>query len=187
MFLILFGPPGAGKGTQGALVSERLGIPKISTGDLIRAAMRDGTPLGRKAKAYYDQGLLVPDEVVLGLIAEVLDRPDARNGVLMDGFPRTIPQAEAVDRLLAERNRRVDRVISLQVPEDELVRRLLGRAAEQGRSDDTPDAIQQRLDVYRDQTAPLEALYRRRGLLAEIAATGSIQEIAEHTREALGR
>lgn len=187
MFLILFGPPGSGKGTQGAILAERLGIPKISTGDLIRAAMRDETPLGRKAKTFYDQGLLVPDEVVLGLIAEVLDRPEARDGVLMDGFPRTIPQAEAVDRLLAERGQQVDRVISFLVPEAELIRRLLGRAVEQGRSDDTSEAIQRRLDVYRSQTAPLESFYSEKGLLAEVEATGAVPDIAERAREALGR
>ena len=187
MFLILFGPPGAGKGTQGTILAERLGIPKVSTGDLIRAAMRDGTPLGVKAKSFYDQGLLVPDEVILGLIAEVLDRPDAQDGVLMDGFPRTIPQAEAVDRLLAERGRQVDHVLSFAVPEDELVQRLGKRAAEEGRSDDSPEAIHKRLDVYHQQTAPLEDFYRERGLLVEIPATGKIEDIAERTREMLGR
>jgi len=187
MFLILFGPPGAGKGTQGELLATHLGIPKISTGDLIRAAVRDATPLGREVKHYYDQGMLVPDAVILGLIAEVLDRPEAREGVLMDGFPRTIPQAEAVDRLLAERGRAVDRVVSFVVPEDELVQRLTGRAAEQGRSDDTPEAIRKRLQVYREQTAPLESFYRSRGILVEIAATGDIAEIGRRTLEVLGR
>lgn len=187
MFLILFGPPGAGKGTQGELLAKRLSIPKISTGDLIRAAMRDGTPLGTKAKGYYDQGLLVPDDIILGLIAEVLDRPEAQDGVLMDGFPRTTAQAEAVDRLLAERGKAVDRVLSFVVAEDELVRRLMGRAAEQGRTDDTPEAVAKRLKVYREQTAPLESLYRKRGILVEIHASGPIPEIAERTMEALDR
>jgi adenylate kinase len=187
VFLILLGPPGAGKGTQGALLAERLACPRISTGDVIRAAMRDDTPLGRQARSYYDQGLLVPDAIILGLIAEVLERPEARPGLIMDGFPRTIAQAEAVERLLAERGRTVNRVLNFVVPEDELVRRLGRRAGAEGRSDDTPEAIRQRLAVYREQTAPLETFYRDRGLLSDIPAVGTIEAIAERTREVLGR
>lgn len=187
MNLILLGPPGSGKGTQGKIVAERLGIPKIATGDLIRSAMQHGTPLGRQAKSYYDRGLLVPDEVVLGLIEEVLRSPDAREGVVMDGFPRTTAQAEAVDRFLAARDAAVDRVLNFAVPEDELVRRMLGRAKEEGRSDDTPETILKRLSVYREQTAPLVVYYRDRGLVTDIPATGPIDEVAERVQEALGR
>jgi adenylate kinase len=185
MNLILLGPPGSGKGTQGKLLAERLGIPKIATGDLIRAAMREGTPLGRQAKDYYDRGLLVPDEIVLGLIAEVLASSDAREGVVMDGFPRTIPQAEAVDRLLAERETQVDQVLNFHVPEEELVRRMLGRAEAEGRSDDTPETIRKRLAVYREQTEPLVVYYRGRGLVTDIDAVGPIEVVAGRVQEAV--
>jgi adenylate kinase len=185
MNLILLGAPGSGKGTQGVLLAKRLSIPKIATGDLIRAAMKDGTPLGQKAKAYYDQGLLVPDEIVLGLIEEVLQSPAARHGVIMDGFPRTRAQAEAVDRLLQARGRQVDRVALIEVPEDELVKRMTGRAAQEGRSDDTPEAFRRRLAVYREQTEPLVAYYRERGLVRSIAGVGSVEQIAERVQEAV--
>ena len=187
MNIILLGPPGSGKGTQGKLLAERLGVPKIATGDLIRAAMRDSTPLGRQAKDYYDRGLLVPDEIILGLIAEVLGSPEARQGVVMDGFPRTIAQAEAVDRLLAERGTQVDRVLTFQVREDELVRRMLGRAQEEARSDDTPETIRKRLAVYREQTEPLVVYYRDRGLVTDIAAAGPIETVAQRVQEAVSR
>lgn len=187
MNLILLGAPGSGKGTQGSLLSTRLRLPKIATGDLIRAAMRDGTPLGRKAKEYYDQGLLVPDEVILGLIEEVLQSPDARRGVIMDGFPRTSGQAEAVDRLLHARDQQVDRVLLVDVPEEELVRRMTRRAALEGRSDDTIDAFRRRLAVYREQTAPLVAYYRERGLVTVVPGMGTVEEIADRVRQAVGR
>src|SRR5207249_1339116 len=144
---VLLGPPGSGKGTQGALLARRLNAPKVSTGDLLRSAVRDGTPLGKRAKSYMDQGLLVPDEIILGLIEEVLASEAARGGVVMDGFPRTIAQAVAVDRLLAARGAgsgaRIDKVLSFEVPGDELVRRMQGRAGQEGRSDDTPEAFEQ--------------------------------------------
>lgn len=186
MNIILLGPPGCGKGTQGALLAKELGAPRVSTGDLLRAAVKDGTPLGKKAKEYMDKGLLVPDEVVLGLIEEVLARPEARKGVLMDGFPRTTKQAEAVGELLAKRGTQVDAALSLEVDDGELVRRMEGRAAEQGRADDTPDAFKLRLKVYREQTAPLIAYYRERGKLKEVAGTGTVEEIARAVRKALG-
>lgn len=187
MNLILLGAPGSGKGTQGVLVADRLGIPKVSTGDLLRAAVRDATVLGQQAKGYMEQGLLVPDEIVLGLIEEVLESPDAQHGILMDGFPRTIGQAEAVDRLLADRGRSVDRVPVIDVPEEELVKRLLGRAAEQGRADDAPEAVRKRLVVYEEQTAPLIAFYDDKGLVVKIDGMGSIDDVAERVRESLGR
>ncbi len=187
MNLILLGAPGSGKGTQGVLVAERLGIPKVSTGDLLRAAVHDATPLGQQAKGYMEQGLLVPDEIVLGLIEEVLESPDAQHGILMDGFPRTIAQAEAVDRLLADRGRSVDRVPVIDISEEELVKRLLGRAAEQGRADDTPEAIRKRLVVYEEQTAPLISFYDDKGLVVKIDGMGAIDDIAKRVREALGK
>jgi adenylate kinase len=186
MYVILLGPPGAGKGTQGAILAERTGLPKIATGDLLRAAVKDGNLLGLKAKRFMDKGLLVPDDVIIGLIAGVLESGEARNGVIMDGFPRTVAQAEAVDRLLGDRNATVDHVLNFEVPRDELVRRLRGRAGTEGRSDDTPEAIQRRLEVYRKETEPLIAFYRDRGVLTVIQGTGSIETIATRVQEAVG-
>jgi len=185
MNVILLGPPGSGKGTQGALLSERAGLPRISTGDLLREAVAAGTRLGAQAQGYMDRGLLVPDEIILGLIADVLSSPEAAGGVLMDGFPRTVPQAEAVDRLLGERDEQIDHVLLIEVPEHELERRLLGRARLQGRCDDTPETIHERLRVYEEQTAPLIEYYRRRGVLVAIPGVGSIEDIAQFIAKAL--
>jgi adenylate kinase len=182
--LIILGAPGSGKGTQGALLSTRLGIPKISTGDLLRAAARDGTPLGVKAKHFMDKGLLVPDEVVLGLIGEVLNSPQAAQGVIMDGFPRTLPQAEAVDQLLAPLGRRVDRVLLIDVAEEALIDRMVKRAEIEGRADDTPATIRRRQEVYREQTAPLIAFYEARGIVTRVDGLGTIEEIAERMQAA---
>ncbi len=186
MYVILLGPPGAGKGTQGIILADRTGLPRISTGDLLRAAVHNATPLGHRAKQFMDQGLLVPDEVIVGLIAEVLERPEAANGIIMDGFPRTVAQAEAVDRLLVSRNAAVDHVLSFEVSKEELVRRLLGRQQAEGRSDDTPEAIERRLQVYRKETEPLVTFYRDRGVLTAIPGTGSIGTIATRVQEAVG-
>lgn len=182
--VMILGAPGSGKGTQGKILAESLGIPQVSTGDLLRAAMKQGTPLGLKAKGFYDQGLLVPDELIFGLIQEILDSPPARQGVLMDGFPRTIPQAEAVDTMLAAKQARVDRVVLLEVAEPELVLRLLGRAAKEGRADDNIDSITQRLKVYQQQTAPLIAFYEGRGVVKRVDGTGSVDQIAARMRQA---
>jgi adenylate kinase len=186
MNIVLLGPPGSGKGTQGALLSEAAKLPRVSTGDLLRSAVERGTALGLEAKGYMDQGLLVPDEVIIGLIEEVLASPEAQNGVIMDGFPRTVEQARAIAGLLEARGSAVDRVLLIAVPEAELVRRMLGRAAREGRSDDTPEAIQQRLDVYREQTEPLVSYYRERGALVEVDGTGTVAEISTRVQEALG-
>ena len=185
MYVMILGAPGSGKGTQGKLLAGHLGIPQVSTGDLLRAAVREGTPLGREAKGFMDQGLLVPDAVILGLIREILASDEARGGVLMDGFPRTVPQAEAVDRLLTERAARVDLVAVLDVDEPELVERLLGRAAKEGRSDDNPDSIRQRLRVYHDQTAPLIDYYERQGVVRHLEGVGDIDAIQRRLREAV--
>jgi adenylate kinase len=179
MFVVFLGPPGVGKGTQGALMSERLAVPRVATGDLLRSAVRDGTPLGQEARSYMDQGLLVPDEVILGLIEEVLDSPDAAHGMIMDGFPRTVAQAEAVTARLKARGATIDHVLSIEVPQEELIRRLAGRAGEQGRTDDAPEAIEKRLQVYARETAPLIAYYETRGLLRPVDGTGSVASIAE--------
>jgi adenylate kinase len=184
--LIILGAPGSGKGTQGALLSTRLAIPKISTGDLLRAAVKDGTPLGTKAKGFMDQGLLVPDEVILGLIEEVLESDAAARGVIMDGFPRTLPQAEAVDRLLAPLGRKVDRVLLIDVSDDELIARMVKRAAIEGRTDDTPETIRRRQAVYREQTAPLIAFYDRRDLVTRVNGLGTVEAIAERMARAAG-
>jgi adenylate kinase len=182
--LIILGAPGSGKGTQGALLSTRLGIPKISTGDLLRAAVKDGTRLGTEAKGYMEKGLLVPDQIILGLIEEVLGSAEAARGVIMDGFPRTEAQAEAVDTLLAAQQRQVDKVLLIDVPEEELVQRMVRRAEIEGRSDDTPDTIRKRQGVYQQQTAPLIAFYDRRNLVTRVDGKGTVEEIAERVHEA---
>lgn len=183
MYLMILGAPGSGKGTQGKLLAEHLGVPQVSTGELLRAAVKGGTPLGVKAKGFMDQGLLVPDEIIFGLIREILGSPPAQRGVLMDGFPRTVPQAEAVDGMLVERSARVDRVLVLDVDEEELVQRLLGRAAKEGRSDDNIDSIRQRLKVYHAQTAPLIDFYERRGVVRRVPGMGSVEEIQVRMQE----
>lgn len=187
MFILLLGAPGAGKGTQGQLLAKRLGLPKITTGDLLRAAVKAGTPLGRDAQKYMDQGTLVPDAVILELIKDELAKPDAANGAVLDGFPRTAPQAELVDRILAERSQRLHHVLLLDVSEDELVRRMDKRATLEGRSDDTPDTIRTRLQIYQRDTAPLIAHYAQRGNVHRVPATGSIEEIATEIKRIIGR
>ncbi len=187
MHLMILGAPGSGKGTQGQLIAKHLGVAQISTGEMLRAAARQGTALGLEARKYMDKGLLVPDEVILSLIREILDSPAGRKGVLMDGFPRTVPQAEAVDRFLAERHERVDLVLVLEGPEEELVKRLRARASKEGRSDDNLESIQQRLEVYERQTAPLVAYYERQGVVRCVPGAGSVEEIHERVRKAVGR
>lgn len=187
MDLIILGAPGSGKGTQGALLSTRLAIPKISTGDLLRAAVKAGTPLGATARGFMDQGLLVPDEVILGLIEEVLQSQGAANGVLMDGFPRTLAQAEAVDRLLAPLGRQVDRVLLIDVAEEALIDRMVKRAQIEGRADDTPETIRRRQAVYREQTAPLIAFYEQRGVVTRVDGLGTVEEIAKRMEAAAAR
>jgi adenylate kinase len=146
--------------------------------------VKDGTPLGTKARGFMDKGLLVPDEIILGLIEEVLRSPAAARGIIMDGFPRTLPQAEAVDRLLGPLKRRVDRVLLIDVAEEELVQRMVKRAALEGRADDTPDTIRKRQAVYREQTAPLIAFYDKRGLVSRVNGLGTVEAIAERVLEA---
>jgi adenylate kinase len=187
MNVILLGPPGCGKGTQGTILAQRLGAPRVSTGDLLRTAVREGTSLGKTAKTYMDQGLLVPDDVIVGLIEEVVGSEQARAGLIMDGFPRTPAQAEAVERLLAARKMKVDKVVNFEVPDEELVRRMMVRAAQEGRADDTPEAFQQRLVVYREQTAPLVDYYRKRGKLVNVPGMGTVDEIAERVNQAVGK
>jgi adenylate kinase len=187
VFVLLLGAPGSGKGTQGTILAKRLGLPKITTGDLLRAAVAAGTPLGLEAKKVMDQGKLVSDNVILSMIKEELAKPEAREGAIFDGFPRTAPQAELVDRTLAERGQRLNHILLFDVPEEELVRRMKGRAAQQGRSDDTPAAIATRLQVYQRDTAPLIAHYAQRGIVHRVPGAGPVEDIAMEIKRIIGR
>ncbi len=179
MNLIFMGPPGAGKGTQAKLLIDRFGIPQVSTGDILRAAIKGGTPLGQEAKRYIDAGELVPDSVVIGIVEERFKEPDCEKGFLLDGFPRTIPQAEALDQLLEKMGRTIDHAVNLSVPDEEVVKRLLDRAVKEGRSDDTEPVIRNRIKNYNDQTKPLIEFYRKKGLLREVDGLGSMAEITQ--------
>ena len=170
MNLILFGPPGAGKGTQSKILTETRGLPQLSTGDMLRAAIAAGTPLGLASKALMDKGALVPDETVIGIIAERYDQPDCATGAVFDGFPRTIAQAEALDKMLAERGRKIDLVLELKVDDAALLARVESRIAAGGplRADDTPETLKNRLEVYYKNTAPLLGYYGRQGKLKSL-------------------
>ncbi|MGH7699039.1 MAG: adenylate kinase [Gemmatimonadales bacterium] len=187
MFILILGAPGSGKGTQGKILADRLGLAKITTGDILRAAVKDGTPLGRQAKQYMDQGRLVPDAVVLDMIKAELDRPAPAEGAVLDGFPRTAGQAELVDKTLAARGQRLTHVLLLDVSAEELVRRLHARAAVEGRTDDTPQAIKTRLQVYQRDTAPLVAHYAQRGIVHRVPGNGTIEDIAAEIKRIIGR
>ena len=187
MFILILGAPGSGKGTQGKILAERLRLPKITTGDLIRAAMKDGTPLGVEAKKYYDEGKLVPDSVVLGMIKEQLDRAEAKDGAILDGFPRTAAQAELVDKTLAQRGQRLNHILLMDVTEDELVRRMRARAQVEGRTDDSPEAIATRLQVYQRDTAPLIAHYAQRGIVHRVPGGGAVEQISQDIKRIIGR
>ena len=184
MRLILLGPPGAGKGTQGHQLHAQYGIPEISTGDILRSAVRDGTALGMEAKRYMDSGALVPDDIIIGIVQDRLSQPDTDHGFILDGFPRTAVQAEALDRMLQERERPLDHVISIEVPVTELIQRLAGRLHIEGRQDDTDEAIRHRLDIYERETLPLIDYYRKTGLLRSISGVGTVdcifKRILEH-------
>ena len=213
MDFILLGPPGAGKGTQAKLMIDKWNIPQVSTGDILRAAVREGTELGVEAKGFMDSGELVPDRVVIGIIAERLREEDAAEGFILDGFPRTIPQAEALQEILDDLGRNIDHVISIEVDDEELVTRLTGRRMCKGcgesfhvvfnpsdkegvcdrcsgelyqRDDDKEQTIRQRLAVYSDQTQPLIAFYEKQGKLRRIDGTGSIEEIFSRVVDASG-
>jgi adenylate kinase len=185
MNLILLGPPGAGKGTQGHRLSERYHIPEISTGDILRSAVQKGTPLGHEAKSYMERGALVPDEVMIGIVRERLAQDDTACGFILDGFPRTVAQAEALAQLSEEQKRPIEHVISIEVPQEELLQRLTGRRQLEGRHDDTDEAIRHRLEVYARETAPLIDYYRRQGLLRCIVGVGTIDEIFQRITRVL--
>jgi adenylate kinase len=185
--LILFGPPGAGKGTQAEAISETFSLPHIATGDIFRNNVKNETDLGRQAKEYMDRGELVPDDIVIAMVKERISRGDAADGFLLDGFPRTVSQAEALDEALSADGTSVDAVLRLLVDDEELTARMLKRAQEQGRSDDTRDVVETRLRVYRDETEPLVDRYRRQGVLHEIDGKGSIDAVRERVLETIRR
>jgi adenylate kinase len=180
------GPPGAGKGTQGALLAEARGVPKFATGDLLRDAVKRGTKLGLQAKELMEAGHLVSDDVILGIVRDELGKPSARNGVIFDGVVRTLPQAEGVERLLAERGRHMNAVLFFDVSDAEILGRLAKRREIEQRADDDPEAVATRLQAYRKQTAPVLDWYEARNLVRRIPAAGSIEEIASRVRQALG-
>lgn len=213
MHLILFGPPGAGKGTQAKRLEQSLNVPHLSTGDMLRSARRAGTELGAKAASYMDAGQLVPDSLVIDLIRERLALPDCATGFLLDGFPRTVAQAEELDRMLAVCRREIDRVVSIEVTDDEIVQRIVGRwscpvcgavyhqvtmpsrvsgicdqdgAALVQRADDTEFTVRDRLAAFRQQTSPLKELYRSRGLLREVEGTDSPDVVTANILAQLG-
>jgi len=185
MRMILLGPPGAGKGTQAARLAERAGAPHIATGDIFRANVAQGTRLGRRAKRYMHRGDLVPDEVVIAMVMDRLAEPDCADGFLLDGFPRTVAQAEALDRRLAELETPLAAALNFEVTEEELFRRLAGRSAALHRSDDTEQTIRHRLEVFAVKTRPLIDYYRHRGLLARVDAVGAIERVAARIDAAL--
>ncbi len=192
MRVVLLGPPGAGKGTQAQIIAGHLGAPAISTGDIFRANVSGKTELGQQAKVYMDAGDLVPDEITVAMVSARLAEPDAVEGFLLDGFPRTIAQAAQLRDSLAERGLRLDRVLELVVDEDELVRRLSGRRMLVDgewvqREDDRPETVRHRLEVYREQTAPLSGWYESQGELARIDAIGEVDEITDRALRALGQ
>ncbi len=213
MRLILLGPPGAGKGTQAKLLVDKLGIPQVSTGDMLRAAVKAGTPLGREAKQYMNRGALVPDGVIIGLVRERLQQKDCARGYILDGFPRTVAQAEALGKTLTELKASLDHVVSLEVPTEDLVLRIAGRRTCRNcgamyhvrfspsktdgrcdacggetyqREDDREETVRRRLQVYIDQTAPLIDFYSARGLLRQVAGTGEIADIFQRIMRTLG-
>lgn len=212
MRLILLGPPGAGKGTQAKLLMNRFKIPQVSTGDMLRAAVKTGRRLGQEAKQYMDRGALVPDAVIIGLVRERLQQPDCANGYILDGFPRTVAQAEALEKTLASLHASLDRVVSLEVPAEELILRIAGRRTCKNcgamyhvhfspsqtdgrcdacggptyqRDDDREETVRRRLTVYAEQTAPLINFYEARGLLRRVPGTGEIAEIFQGITAAL--
>ena len=197
--LVLMAPPGGGKGTQARLLRDRLHIPHLSTGEMLRNAGRAGTEIGLKAKALIDKGNFVPDEMIISIISERLDEPDCKEGFILDGFPRTLPQAKALDELLFEKGRRLDHVIEIQVPDDMIIQRIIGRfsCADCGamcggsnflrRQDDNWQTVVDRLKTYRMMTTPVLPYYQHEGLLETIDGTGGVDEVAEKIKKIIGQ
>ena len=191
MKLILLGPPGAGKGTQATRLMEKHGIPQLSTGDMLRAAVKAGTPIGLQAKAVMESGGLVSDEIVVGIIADRMEEPDAKKGFILDGFPRTVAQAQALDAMMAKKGMKLDGIVELKVDENALMARIEKRAAETVaaggtvRADDNPDAFKKRLVAYREQTAPVSAYYASKGSLKTVDGMASIDDVTKAIDAAL--
>lgn len=185
MRLVMLGPPGAGKGTQARRLAVELGIPHLSTGDMLRDAVKRSTPLGRQARSIMEAGELLPDDLIVGIMGDELGQAHCGQGFLLDGFPRTEGQAVALDRLLAEAGQTLDRVALLEVSQEELIERLLGRAAKEGRADDTREVILRRLKVYETQTRPVVDYYRKRGVLAEVPGEGSTDDVYGRLKQAV--
>ncbi|MGF1669355.1 MAG: adenylate kinase [Balneolaceae bacterium] len=175
MILILFGPPGAGKGTQASLISDYYNIPHLSTGNIFRSAIKNETPLGKKVKSILDEGKLVPDQVVVDLVADEIKKPEYNHGYILDGFPRTVEQALSFDEILSETGQSVNSLISLTVPKNELVKRILSRG--EGRSDDTEEKIKTRLNVYERETKPVMDYYKKKNLVKPVNGVGNVEEI----------
>ena len=185
MRLILLGPPGAGKGTQAKALSVHLGVPAISTGDIFRANVSQGTVLGKQAQQFMDAGEYVPDSVTNAMVRDRIGEPDFAPGFLLDGYPRTVAQVAELDQMLAERGERLDVVIELAADTEEVVRRLLARGTDQGRTDDSEDVIRRRLAVFDDQTAPLAKVYAEQGLLRRVDGLGPVDEVTDRLLAAL--
>lgn len=183
--LLIMGPPGAGKGTQAQLAAKRFDVPAISTGDIFRANVSQGTPLGLEVKRYLDAGEYVPDSLTNDLVRDRLSQPDAADGFLLDGYPRTLAQVDFLDQVLAETGVALDHVIVLSADLDEVVKRLHKRAVEEGRSDDSVDVIRRRQEVYLEQTAPLIAVYEKRGIVFQVDGMGSVEDVAARVAEAI--
>jgi adenylate kinase len=183
--VVFFGPPGSGKGTQAARLAADLAIPQISTGDLLRSHVARGTELGKTARPIMESGALVPDDLVTEMLKARLAEPDAAAGALFDGYPRTVPQAVSLDRLLGESGKKIDSVLFIDVPDAPIIDRLVKRAALEGRADDTPETIRERLRVYREKTAPLADRYRSAGVLVTIDGHRPVDEVARDVRAAV--
>ena len=187
MRLIIFGPPGAGKGTQASRIADHFGIPAISTGDIFRANIKNETPLGLQVKEITASGGYVPDDITNAIVEDRLNEADCEPGFLLDGYPRTTGQVTALDAMLAKHDRAVEKVLMLTVDEDEVVQRLLKRAEVEGRADDTEDVIRERQAIYARETEPLAAVFRERGLLVEVDGVGEVDEVSERIFAALER
>jgi adenylate kinase len=185
MRVVFFGPPGSGKGTQAKLLAERLKVPAISTGDILRAAVRDRTPLGLQAQAIMEKGELVSDDLIVALIRDRIAQKDAHGGFILDGFPRTLEQARSLDALLSQNGDGLAAAVNFEVPEGALVERMLGRAKAEGRADDRPETFRERLRIYRQKTEPLIGFYGSKGLLADVDGVGTVEEVAGRVDDAL--